>query len=54
MGFAAYCVFATWDATENKGPGFIEFIIQWEKNKDVNEQVNKFISDLINSIMKMN
>lgn len=32
----------------------MEFITQWEKKKDVNEQINQFISNLINSIMKIN
>lgn len=37
MGFDAYYVLATWDTAENKGSGFMEFIIQREKNKDIKE-----------------
>lgn len=37
MGFDTYCVLATCDGVENKGPGFMEFMTQWEKNKDFNE-----------------
>lgn len=37
MGFDAYNVPATWDAAENKDPGFRGVYIQREKNKDINE-----------------
>lgn len=37
MGLDTYYVLAARDAVENEGPGFMEFMTQWEKNKDFNE-----------------